>query len=129
MHRNEPYSYVSVKEFSEAFQSFHVGRKLGDELAIPFDRTKSHPDSLTTDRYGVSKKMLLKACVDRELLLMKRNSFVYIFKEIQVRFACTDSVISLSFLSVHDEGKVIIFLAAHYHGKHIYDSISTDGDA
>lgn len=85
MHRDEPYTYVSVKEFSEAFQSFHVGRKLGDELAIPFDKKKSHPDALTTDRYGVSKKMLLKACVDREFLLMKRNSFVYIFKETQVR--------------------------------------------
>lgn len=100
MHRNVPYSYVSVKEFSEAFQSFHVGRKLGDELAIPFDRTKSHPDSLTTDRYGVSKKMLLKACVDRELLLMKRNSFVYIFKEIQVRFAYTDNITFCDFFII-----------------------------
>ncbi|KAL1532447.1 transcription factor, variant 2 [Salvia divinorum] len=83
-HKDEPYSYVSVKEFSEAFQSFHVGRKLGDELAVPFDKAKSHPTALTTDRYGVSKKMLLKACVDREFLLMKRNSFVYIFKLAQI---------------------------------------------
>lgn len=85
MHRDKPYNYVSVKEFSEAFQSFHVGRKLGDELAVPFDKSKSHPHALTTERYGVSKKMLLKACVDREFLLMKRNSFVYIFKQTQVR--------------------------------------------
>lgn len=74
-----------MKEFSEAFQSFHIGRRLGDELAVPFDKAKSHPTALTTDRYGVSKKELLKACVARELLLMKRNSFVYIFKMIQVR--------------------------------------------
>nr|QVT92295.1 ABC transporter [Salvia miltiorrhiza] len=84
MNKDEPYSYVSVKEFSEAFQSFHVGRKLGDELAVPFNKAKSHPTALTSDRYGVSKKMLLKACVDREFLLMKRNSFVYIFKLIQI---------------------------------------------
>nr|POF16743.1 pleiotropic drug resistance protein 1 [Quercus suber] len=31
--KDEPYNFVTVKEFSEAFQSFHVGRKLGDELA------------------------------------------------------------------------------------------------
>lgn len=84
MNKEEPYSYVSVREFSEAFQSFHVGRRLGDELSVPFPKEKSHPSALTRDRYGVSKKMLLKACVDREFLLMKRNSFVYIFKLTQV---------------------------------------------
>ncbi|KAL0330263.1 UNVERIFIED_CONTAM: Pleiotropic drug resistance protein 1, partial [Sesamum radiatum] len=53
IHKDEPYSYVSSKEFSEAFQSFHVGRKLGDELAVPFDKEKSHPDALTTVKYGL----------------------------------------------------------------------------
>ncbi|CAK7353518.1 unnamed protein product [Dovyalis caffra] len=78
--RDQPYSFVSAKEFSEAFQSFHIGRKLGDELAIPFDKSKSHPSALITEKYGVGKKELLKACISREFLLMKRNSFVYIFK-------------------------------------------------
>ncbi|XP_043718326.1 pleiotropic drug resistance protein 1-like isoform X1 [Telopea speciosissima] len=82
--KDKPYRYVSVKAFVEAFQSFHVGRKLGDELATPFDKTKSHPAALTTDKYGVSKTELLKASIDRELLLMKRNSFVYIFKTVQL---------------------------------------------
>ncbi|KAK8491683.1 hypothetical protein V6N12_035054 [Hibiscus sabdariffa] len=35
-------------------------------------------------KYGVGKKELLKACISREYLLMKRNSFVYIFKLIQL---------------------------------------------
>lgn len=82
--RDVPYNFISSREFSEAFQSFHVGRKLGDELAIPFDKAKGHPTTLTTKRYGASKKDLLKACAAREYLLMKRNSFVYIFKMIQV---------------------------------------------
>jgi hypothetical protein len=82
--RDQPYSFVSAKEFSEAFQSFHIGRKLGDELAIPFDKSKSHPSALSTEKYGVSKKELFKACISREFLLMKRNSFVYIFKFTQV---------------------------------------------
>ncbi|GJV89909.1 AAA+ ATPase domain-containing protein [Tanacetum coccineum] len=81
---NEPYSFVTVQEFAEAFQLFHVGRKLGDELAAPFDRAKSHHAALTTKKYGVSRKELLKACVSREYLLMKRNSFVYIFKMTQL---------------------------------------------
>ncbi|KAH9666386.1 ABC transporter G family member 40 [Citrus sinensis] len=83
---DEPYRFVTVKEFVHAFQSFHVGRKLGDELGIPFDKKNSHPAALTTRKYGVGKKELLKACFSREHLLMKRNSFVYIFRLTQVMF-------------------------------------------
>ena len=81
---DEPYMFVTVNEFAEAFQSFHIGRKLGDELATPFDKSKSHPAALTTKKYGVNTKQLLKACFWREYLLMKRNSFIYIFKMVQV---------------------------------------------
>uniref|UniRef100_A0A7N0TS87 ABC transporter domain-containing protein n=2 Tax=Kalanchoe fedtschenkoi TaxID=63787 RepID=A0A7N0TS87_KALFE len=82
--RDEHYRFVTVREFAEAFQSFHVGRKLGDELAVPYDKKNSHPAALSTDKYGVSKKELLKACTAREYLLMQRNSFVYIFKLCQL---------------------------------------------
>ncbi|KAJ8755325.1 hypothetical protein K2173_019123 [Erythroxylum novogranatense] len=78
--RDQPYRFVTVKEFSEAFQSFHLGRRIGDELATPFDRSKSHPAALTTKKFGIGKMELLKACFSREYLLMKRNSFVYVFK-------------------------------------------------
>ncbi|KAJ8640207.1 hypothetical protein MRB53_016901 [Persea americana] len=44
----------------------------------------SHPAALTTSKYGISKTELLKACASREWLLMKRNSFVYIFKMMQL---------------------------------------------
>ncbi|KAK8936591.1 Pleiotropic drug resistance protein 3 [Platanthera zijinensis] len=43
-----------------------------------------HPAALTTSKYGVSKKEVLKACISRELLLMKRNSFVYAFRAFQL---------------------------------------------
>ncbi|KAL5701728.1 transcription factor [Ranunculus cassubicifolius] len=83
--RNDmPYSFISAKEFAKTFQSFHVGRNLKNELATPFDKSTSHPAALTTKNYGVNKKKLLKACISREYLLMKRNSFVYIFKLAQV---------------------------------------------
>lgn len=76
---------MTVAQFAEAFQSFHVGRRIGEELAIPFDKSKSHPAALSTKKYSASKKELLKANFSREFLLMKRNSFVYIFQLSQVR--------------------------------------------
>lgn len=82
--KDQPYRYVPVKEFAEAFQSFHVGLKLAEELSTPYDKTKSHPAALTTSRYGVNKKELFKACFSREWLLMRRNSFVYVFKTSQL---------------------------------------------
>ncbi|OAY63326.1 ABC transporter G family member 36 [Ananas comosus] len=84
MRHDEPYRFVPVREFAEAFHSFHLGRALANELAVPFDKSKSHPAALTTSKYGVSKTELLKANIDREILLMKRNSFVYIFKATQL---------------------------------------------
>ncbi|KAK7245300.1 hypothetical protein RIF29_40139 [Crotalaria pallida] len=83
-HRDQPYRYITSEEFSEAFKSFHVGRSIGDELSTEFDKSKSHPAALTTKMYGVGKLELLKACLSREYLLMKRNSFVYIFKLCQL---------------------------------------------
>ncbi|CAL5435368.1 unnamed protein product [Camellia sinensis] len=53
-------------------------------MKAPAKITKSHPAALTTKNYGVSKKELLKALISREYLLMKRNSFVYIFKFTQL---------------------------------------------
>jgi hypothetical protein len=82
--KNQPYRYVPVKEFAESFSSFHVGQLLVDELAVPFGKTRSHPAALATVKYGIGKRELFKACFSREWLLMKRNSFVYIFKTTQI---------------------------------------------
>ena len=84
MHKDKPYNYIPVKVFAEAYQSFHVGQRIGDELATPYDKSKSHPAALSATKYGASKMGLLKACIAREFLLMKRNSFVYVFKMMQV---------------------------------------------
>ncbi|KDP37161.1 hypothetical protein JCGZ_06217 [Jatropha curcas] len=82
--KDEPYRFITVKEFAETFESFHVGRRLGQDLSTPFEKAKSHPAALTTKNYGVNKKELLKACFSREFLLMKRNSFVFVFKFCQL---------------------------------------------
>jgi hypothetical protein len=82
--RDRPYRFVPVKQFADAFRSFHVGKSIENELKEPFDRTRSHPAALSTSKYGVSRMELLKATIDRELLLMKRNAFMYIFKAVNV---------------------------------------------
>lgn len=67
-----------------AFQSFHVGQVIKSELAVPFDKSGSHPAALKTSQYGASMKELLKPNINRDTFLMKRNSFVYIFRATQV---------------------------------------------
>ncbi|KAI8029789.1 Pleiotropic drug resistance protein 2 [Camellia lanceoleosa] len=82
--KDEPYRYISVPEFVQQFRSFYTGQKLFDELETPYDKTKAHPAALVTEKYGISNMDLFKACLSREWLLMKRNSFVYIFKTSQI---------------------------------------------
>ncbi|KAK7284890.1 hypothetical protein RJT34_19644 [Clitoria ternatea] len=82
--RDEPYRYVSVPEFVLAFKSFNIGEQLATEIGVPYDKSRTHPTALVKDKYGISNWELLKACFAREWLLMKRSSFVYIFKTTQI---------------------------------------------
>ncbi|XP_050384707.1 pleiotropic drug resistance protein 1-like isoform X3 [Argentina anserina] len=84
--KEEPYNFVTVEQFSKAFESFHVGQKLGGELLVTFDKRQNHPAALTTRKYSAKMGELLKACISREILLMKRNSFFYYFKLTQITF-------------------------------------------
>lgn len=81
---NERYKYVPVEKFVEGFQSFRVGNLLAQELAVPFDKEHSHPAALSTKTYGISRAKLLRISLSWQLLLLKRNSPVFIFKFIQV---------------------------------------------
>ncbi|KAJ0976462.1 hypothetical protein J5N97_018427 [Dioscorea zingiberensis] len=80
----EPYSYVPVSEFAKKFKAHHIGRRLTEELSEPFHKNQTHKDALSFSTYSLPKKELFKACMARELLLMKRNSAIYIFKLIQL---------------------------------------------
>ncbi|PHT65158.1 Pleiotropic drug resistance protein 1 [Capsicum annuum] len=82
--KNEPYQYISVAEFAQCFNDFRVGQQLSDDLGVPYEKSKAHPASLVTKKYGISNKELFKACLSREWLLMKQNSFLYIFKTFQI---------------------------------------------
>ncbi|XP_057464053.1 pleiotropic drug resistance protein 2-like [Actinidia eriantha] len=82
--KNEPYRFIPVPEFVHIFNSFHIGQNLCEELGTPYDRNRTHPAALLTEKYGICRRDLFRACLAREWLLMKRNSFVYIFKTTQI---------------------------------------------
>ncbi|CAN1134898.1 ABC transporter G family member 39, partial [Linum perenne] len=82
--RNEPYRFVSVPDFVEGFNAYHIGQQLGSDLGVPYDRSRVHPAALVKTKYGISNWELFRACFSREWLLMKRNNFVYIFKTSQI---------------------------------------------
>ncbi|KAF3628286.1 ABC transporter G family member 39 [Capsicum annuum] len=82
--KSELYRFITVSEFAERFGNFRVGRELFDELGVVYDKSRAHPAALVTEKYGISNVKLFKACLSREWLLMKRNSFLYIFKTFQI---------------------------------------------
>nr|XP_028964649.1 ABC transporter G family member 29-like [Malus domestica] len=82
--RGKPYQYISVTEFANQFKRFHVGMSIHNELSIPYNKSRGHRAALVFTRYSIPKLELLKACFAKEWLLIKRNSFVYIFKMVQI---------------------------------------------
>ncbi|KAJ7568416.1 hypothetical protein O6H91_01G032000 [Diphasiastrum complanatum] len=86
--KSQPYTFVPVRKFVEGFAKFHVGQRIAQELATPFDRSTNHPAALVRQKFAISNWELLRACFAREWLLMKRNSFIFVFKTIQV---CSES--------------------------------------
>uniref|UniRef100_A0A0D9XVZ9 ABC transporter domain-containing protein n=1 Tax=Leersia perrieri TaxID=77586 RepID=A0A0D9XVZ9_9ORYZ len=71
----EIYSFVTVDHFCEKFKASQVCQNLAEELAIPFEKSEGHNNR---------KWDLLKACFAREILLMRRNAFIYITKAVQL---------------------------------------------
>lgn len=82
---DKQYQYITVAKFVEAFQSFWLGNALSRELSVQFDKSYNHPAVLSSSNYGVKKAELLKISFSWQMLLLKRNSFVHIFKFFQVK--------------------------------------------
>nr|QVT92304.1 ABC transporter [Salvia miltiorrhiza] len=82
--KTRPYRYISACEFAERFKHFHAGIRLQQELYVPYDRSQSPKSSLVYDKNSVPRKVLLEANFAKEWLLIKRNSFFYVFKTVQI---------------------------------------------
>ncbi|KAI8541803.1 hypothetical protein RHMOL_Rhmol08G0090300 [Rhododendron molle] len=96
-HTNQAYNYISVKDFRNEFKKFHVGRKLDKELSQDFIRSDFYKNALSFNVYSLRKWELFKACMAREWLFMRRNSFVHIVKSAQESMdPCANLVITAS---------------------------------
>ncbi|KAL8229721.1 hypothetical protein R6Q57_014621 [Mikania cordata] len=84
--KSKAYTYVTVSKFVEYFKHFHVGQQLQNELLVPYNKPEGQKSALVFKKYLVPKKDLLKACFDKELLLVKRSAVVYVAKTLQISF-------------------------------------------
>lgn len=75
---------MSVDTLSRKFKESPYRKKMNDELSVAYDKSRGHRNSITFRDYSLPKWELFRACMSREFLLMKRNSFIYIFKNVQV---------------------------------------------
>ena len=80
-----------MDEFCEKFKNSQIGHSLDDELSKTVEDSESYlkKDILLNDKknkYSTNKWGLFKACLDREILLTRRNSFIHKFKLAQVHF-------------------------------------------
>ncbi|KAH9700610.1 ABC transporter G family member 31 [Citrus sinensis] len=80
---SKPYVFLPVSEIANAFKSSRFGKSLESSLAVPFDKSKSHPSALATTKYAVSKWELFRTCFAREILLISRHRFFYMFRTCQ----------------------------------------------
>ncbi|GLT27269.1 hypothetical protein SLA2020_022810 [Shorea laevis] len=83
---SKPYAFLPVSEIANAFKSSRFGKCLESTLAHPYDKSGSHPSALSRKKFAISKWELFKACFSRELLLIRRHRFLYIFRTLQVTF-------------------------------------------
>ena len=92
---SKPYVFISVPEIAEAFKNSRFGRSLQSSISVPYDKSKSDSSALSKTKYAASKIEIFKACFERELLLISRHRFLYIFRTCQVWFT-----LSLLYLNV-----------------------------
>ena len=99
----KPYHDVSVPEFVLNFRKFHMGQSLKKQLSVPFNKRKIHKSALVFSDQSVSTSELLKTSFSKEWLLMQRNSFIYVFKIVQVprsKITLNGEVLSYLFIDV-----------------------------
>lgn len=81
---SKPYVYLPVSEIAKAFTNSRFGTSLQSTLSTSYDKSKSHPSALSKSKYAASRWELFKACFAREVLLISRHRFLYIFRTFQV---------------------------------------------
>ncbi|CAI9101369.1 OLC1v1038675C1 [Oldenlandia corymbosa var. corymbosa] len=112
----DTYSYVPIDALSRRFRESSYGKMLSEQLSSPFETSKSHKDAISFTTYSLPKWELFKACLSRELLLMNRNSFIYVFKFVQISI---NASITMT-LFLRTKMKVDLLHANYYMGALFY---------
>ncbi|XP_057840627.2 ABC transporter G family member 35-like isoform X2 [Cryptomeria japonica] len=84
--RRIPYRYISVKEFADMYKRFREDRRLSRKLSVPDNKVSRRKQSPILSKSLIPKMEIFKICFAKEWLLLKRNSFIYIFKAVQIIF-------------------------------------------
>ncbi|OEL31258.1 ABC transporter G family member 45 [Dichanthelium oligosanthes] len=99
------YQYHSIEKFAESFQMSYLPRLEEGNLCSSNSRVKNKEVKMNASRQ-VSRWNIFKACFSREVLLLKRNSPVHIFKTIQITVMAL--VISTLFLRTKMSHKSVL---------------------
>ena len=99
------YRYHSIEKFAEAFRMSYLPRLAEEKLCSTNNTGKNKEVKMNASRQ-ISRWNIFKACFSRELLLLKRNSPVHIFKTIQITVMAL--VISTLFLRTKMSHKSVL---------------------
>ncbi|VAI24826.1 unnamed protein product [Triticum turgidum subsp. durum] len=77
------YQYWPIEKFADSFHSSYLPRLVEDNLYMPNNMGK-HNEIKTNATRSISRWNIFKACFSREVLLLKRNSPLHIFKSVQI---------------------------------------------
>ncbi|KAL5221098.1 hypothetical protein ABZP36_025811 [Zizania latifolia] len=78
------YQYHSIEKFAEFFRTSYLPRLVENNHLKPTNAGKSKEVKTSNTSRRISRWNIFKACFSREVLLLKRNSPVHIFKTIQI---------------------------------------------
>ncbi|CAL5000751.1 unnamed protein product [Urochloa decumbens] len=98
------YQYHSIEKFAEAFRMSYLPQL--EEKLCSSDNTGKNKEVKVNASRQISRWNIFKACFSREVLLLKRNSPVHIFKTIQITIMAL--VISTLFLRTKMSHKSVL---------------------
>ncbi|KAH9670368.1 ABC transporter G family member 33 [Citrus sinensis] len=111
-----PFSFPPVDMFHEKFKESPFGKKLEEDLSQVYYKSESKKSSVSFAVFSLSRWELFKACMSRELLLAKRNYFLYLFKTIQLIIIATMTMT----LFLRTGMEVDVFHANYFMGSLFY---------
>ncbi|XP_030447307.1 ABC transporter G family member 31 [Syzygium oleosum] len=112
------YQFLPVSQIAEAFKKSRFGSSVESVVAASNVQSNSRPNALSKTNFAVSRWELFKTCFAREVLLISRHRFLYIFRTCQV--ACVGLVTCTIFLRTRlhptDETNGNLYLSCLFFG-------------